>query len=441
MTVIYDIEVASNFFSATCYVRETDEWFTFECSYRKNEISQFIEFLKKVKFLVGFNSIEYDDIIIKHILNNEQSIGLFTNLEITESIFNLSKLIISNDYESYKQLKYQKTPFVQIDLIKFWSKLIVQSKHISLKAVAIFLKHENIIELPYDPELPLPEKEFDSVLHYNKNDVIITNKLYDKMKAKIVSRFTARTIYKNAISIDDVNLGLLMLKKKYCDKVGIRDFLKFKPDPSTKLHQLYGRDILPDFIHFNLPEFKKVHEKWLNTKCDGSFSESIVLPKYGIAITLGSGGAHTKNKSELVKPKDGFKYVTSDINSLYPNIDIFSKNYPNHLKPEFTTTKQDILKERISAKKVVKKYEKVEPVTKEEVFECTNAQRVDSENKLILNGTIGMYKSEYAWLYDPLCNLKICLIGQMFMLMITEACFKNGWQVDEINTKPKSLVL
>jgi hypothetical protein len=172
---IYDIEVYPNLFCVTFWDNLANEKKIFEVSYRKNEVLELYSFLKNNtnKYLVGYNSINYDDKVLKRFINvvSVSSIkGYYPNINI--NLFEYSKSIING---TCTDSNYTKQDWNSIDL------LLIHRFHklgIGLKQVGVTLKCPKIQDLPYAYDKELTEDEIDNVIAYNANDVFITYKLY-----------------------------------------------------------------------------------------------------------------------------------------------------------------------------------------------------------------------------------------------------------------------
>ena len=89
--------------------------------------------------------------------------------------------------------------------------------------------------------------------------------------------------------------------------------------------------------------------------------------------------------------------------------------YPEHLGSEFITVYQDIVRERVNAKKSGDK---------------AKAQAL----KIPINATFGKFSDRYSRFYSPFLSPKITVTGQLSLLMLIEKLEENGIKVISANT-------
>jgi hypothetical protein len=119
----------------------------------------------------------------------------------------------------------------------------------------------------------------------------------------------------------------------------------------------------------------------------------------GYRIDFGVGGVHASLTEKIVSAGKTYMVRDADVSSMYPNIAISNKIYPEHLGEQFCVIYQDMYEQR-------KSYAKNTP---------ENAML-----KLALNGTYGKSNDKYSVFYDPKFTMSITINGQLSLLMLAD---------------------
>lgn len=392
-----------------------------EISSRKNDILDIIKlYSNKNIIFVGFNSIHYDDPIISYIIINQQELINLPVWEVTKRLKEFSDFIISNQTKTASWSKYKYANlFSHLDLLTmmFASKL-----RVGLKELQVTMEYPNVREYEGDFNSYLPESEFDNVIEYNKNDILSTKELMLRLEKDIKLRESVDdTFGVNVLNMDGVNLGVEIIKNNYLKETG-KQWEDIK-DLRSPCHELDLKDVIFDFIHFETPEFQKLHKRILSTHLnldqeklkDTKDRWKITVYVDDLEITYSLGGIHTKNKPAIYKSDDEWLIIDSDCASMYPSAIINFGLYPQHLGPEFLDTYKRIKADRIKAKREGNKV-------------------INQTYKLALNGISGMLQSEYSWCYDPKTVLRLRLNCQLMLLMLTERLLKCDCKIGQLNT-------
>lgn len=418
---IHDIESFPNFFSDAVINANSGNIKVLEISSRKNDILNIIKlYSNKNIIFVGFNSIHYDDPIISYIIINQQELINLPVWEVTKRLKEFSDFIILNQTKTASWSKYKYANlFSHLDLLTmmFASKL-----RVGLKELQVTMEYPNVREYEGDFNSYLPESEFDNVIEYNKNDILSTKELMLRLEKDIKLRESVDdTFGVNVLNMDGVNLGVEIIKNNYLKDTGKRwEDIK---DLRSPCHELDLKDVIFDFIHFETPEFQKLHKYILSTHLnldqeklkDTKDRWKITVYVDDLEITYSLGGIHTKNKPAIYKSDDEWVIIDSDCASMYPSAIINFGLYPQHLGPEFLDTYKRIKADRIKAKREGNKV-------------------INQTYKLALNGISGMLQSEYSWCYDPKTVLRLRLNCQLMLLMLTERLLKCNCKIGQLNT-------
>ena len=413
--ILYDIEVYTNYFCVGIENYVTKQKTFFEISEEQNQIKEIYDYLNNYKgFLIGFNSIHYDNIVSKYIVQNYHKLKYLNYIDICVQLKYLSDKIINDGYDDeIKQLKYGKVKWIDIDLFLYWSKMLRISKKISLKSLGIQLGYPVVQELPYTPSSILKIEDLPKLREYNQiHDLGILRLLTENMEDEIKLRGNIVNDYKlSCWSWDAPKIASEALLQDYCritgkDKKSVRDQRFEKPT-------LYLNECLKGFEPgFKLPIFQNLWTEILNSK--NSFSKELVvnINNTSIKLSYGVGGLHSVNSNEEYVSDSDYQVITSDVASLYPNLII---NYNCIRYPEVLQRYLEVKDERIEAKHAKNKAK-------------------DSFLKLILNSTSGLLDNQHSWLYFPEGAMRLRLIGQLILTKCIEQCIINKWQVVSANT-------
>jgi len=396
MKLIFDIETLPCFFSVVFISYTDDKKFVYEISDRKNDLLEIKNLLKQTKYLIGFNNLHFDNIILNYIIQN--------NIIDNEEIYKISQIVINqdnnyDDFSLYKKYQYFKN-IESVDLFLYWSKMLRISKKLSLKSFAVNLDEE-VLEMPiHHTTKKLTNEQKNLILHYNENDVKITKKLALKLRNEINLRIAIKKDFNlSCISWDGAKIASEMLLKEYCKstKSEINNVRKKRYDKPSYIKL---GDIIP-FIDFKHPQLKKIYNKIQNSY--NAFSEEFIFKNFDesfIKISMGIGGIHSMNKNQLFIPNKNQILYTADIASMYPNNLINYHLLEDSLLDVYKKVKED----RIRAKKEKNK-------TKDLFF------------KLILNSTSGLIDSPHSWMYSPKNALTLRITGQLQLLKLLEMLY------------------
>lgn len=134
----------------------------------------------------------------------------------------------------------------------------------------------------------------------------------------------------------------------------------------------------------------------------------------GFRFDFGTGGIHGSIESAIVTADDKYVIIDADVSSMYPNIAIANRVYPEHLSEKFCDIYQDVYEQR-------KSYPK---------GSAENAML-----KLALNGVYGDSNNQYSPFYDPQYTMTITINGQLSLCLLAEKLMNiDGLQLIQVNT-------
>lgn len=434
LVLVYDIEVFQNIFHCTVKNTETNELFLFEISERKNQLSELVKFFKHFDnqvgswnqsyttdyqfdtdvIFAGYNNIHYDNPIINYIIDYYDRMIEKPYWEICQSIFNLSKVILSSkdgDEDAWKKWKYQQW-FESFDILTM---LYSTQLRVGLKEMQVTMQYPNVQEFVYDWSSSLKKELFDEMIQYNINDVESTSELLQRCKKDIDLRIAIEDEYGvRVLSKDGVNIGMKIITQKYLEKTGLT--WKQIKDLRSPMNLIPLKDVILPFVKYESPILKNMLEE---------MKKQIVPPgrkgyeyKFifdNLRYSVGVGGIHSVNNPEIIIPKEDEMLIDIDVASLYPSMLIQYKFYPKHLGPEFLEVYSQIREERLEAKR--------------------NGNKVKNETlKLALNGLSGNLQNEHNFCYSPFAVMQIRINGQLLLLMLAESLVKLDCRIVQANT-------
>lgn len=484
---VYDIETYPNIFTLCAVYANGNGIRVFEISDRKNEVNELLEFLRKVKInnhrLIGFNNLGFDYPVIHKLLKkSEFAKKNKTNLIISaKEIFDWAQEVIaSNRGDGFgSAVKSSDVLIPQVDLYKL-NHYDNKAKRTSLKLLEFNMRSNNIEDLPFPVGMKLSDEQKDTLIEYNKHDVMETLKFYQLCHDAIQLRkdLTERFGF-DCTNMNDAKIGSEYFVTRL-EKAMPQSCYKQTPHKritnQTKRSEIIVKDILFDYLSFDKLEFKAVHE-WFkgqvitetkgvfsdllekdvgdvakysrmvtkrqklndpvnkaNKKYTPSFSEIQLLkrgnptgwveerelksPKgaksyywcwneieamnvvvKGLEYVFGTGGIHASVENSIFRSDDEFLIIDADVSSMYPNIAIANRVYPEHLSEKFCDIYENVYHER-------KKYAK--------------GSAENAALKLALNATYGNSNNEFSPFYDPQYTMTITINGQLSLCMLTE---------------------
>ena len=183
--VIYDIETYPNIFTFYALHTITRQEWLFEISSRKNEIKFLLLFLQKMRDMncrmVGFNNLNFDYPVVHYLYKNSEYITV-------SMIYEKAMSIINNYDDKFGHLIYEDSHLVkQIDLFKIhhFDNL---ARSTSLKVLEFNMRSHSVEGLPFKVGYDLNYDQMDTLIKYNRHDILETLKFYHLSEEKIKFR-------------------------------------------------------------------------------------------------------------------------------------------------------------------------------------------------------------------------------------------------------------
>jgi hypothetical protein len=422
---LYDIECYYNFFCVGIKDFITKEITFYEISEERNDIHKIYNWFKNYNgFLISFNGIHYDNMIIKYLLDNYKIYKDRDFLDITNDLKLFSNKVIEGDFdEQIKYYKYFKVNWIDIDLFLYWSKSLRLSKQLSLKSLGIQLGYHTVQELPFKPDYILLKEDLPKLRYYNyTHDLGILNLLTSKMEEDIKLRAYIKEEYSlSCWSMDAPKIASEYLLEYYCSKTynGTIPYWQYKKKIRDNRYEpkpwIIG-DYLPQ-VNFKTKFFQDIYNQIKLSSSNKPYSALIPFNQqsgHALMLSISQGGIHSENDNQIYKETETHYLIDADIAGLYPTL--FRKY--KFLRKELHLILEkyvDMIDDRIVAKRAGDK--------KKDIF-----------LKLCNNAFSGLVDSSVTWLYSPEHILALRIFGQMIQLRFMEELNFHGIDILFTNT-------
>jgi hypothetical protein len=406
-----------------------------------NNLFEFVSFINKRQYIITFNGLDYDDIIIKLIISKIQYWK--TNKQILRDIYEISqravrsgKYEIKDDLVNY--LKWSKSNFLSVDIQKVFGLNKIKK---SLKQTLINVKWFNIEDYSMPkicdkdshfykdipPELyntiPLWERYIikdyiPGFIKYCTNDVLGTCEIVRVKLDAVGLRINSSIKYQvNLLSSSESNMADRIFAKLYCDLSGIpmEEYLKGR----TYWKYINVKDCISNIITFKTEPYKKLFKELKELTITQTKKEvDLAFKDKGTTYSIKSGGLHSEDKPKVYKENDEFIYRDADVTSFYPFIVINNKFHPKHLNRDiFINTTSRIVYDRVNAKKEKDKI------------------TADTLKIVINSGVFGKMGYEFSPVFDRKAMVSVTFTGQLALLMLIEDInLEDGLTVISANT-------
>ena len=404
-TLVVDTESYNNYFLIAFKNIKTNKILTLELpdDFNARKLAWIIHNYKTV----GFNSINYDLLMIWYSYANQDTLSLqqLSNDIIYRNVRKKELL------DKYKFIIY---PTNHIDLIE------VCPLKGSLKLYTARLHTKRVQDLPFSVDSDLTPEQMPIVKDYCVNDLDDTHELFDFLKERIDLRQSMTIEYGEDLrSKSDAQIAEKVISKEIQKLTG-----KYPKRPIISTGTQYNY-IIPEYINYKLPQLQKMLESVRNTKFEIIEPYGVGLPKelsnLSIQINkgiyrMGIGGLHSYEKNVAYRATDDLSIIDRDVASYYPSIILNQKLYPDHMGISFLEVYKSLVKRRLQAKK-------------------SGNKTVDKGLKVTINGTSGKLNSMWSVLYAPNLFLQVVLTGQLSLLMLIEKLeIETGIEVISANT-------
>ena len=399
--VVHDTECYPNIWTYGDINPITGQRMLFEISERVNQIDQFRDYIRHLKFhkfrMVGYNSIGYDYPIIHAIMTD-------MSIQCAADIFVVSKRIIDTQWNDRFKNRIPQYQWIvqQIDLFMVHH-FDNQAKSTSLKMLEFVMRLTNISDLPFKPETVLTFDEMQVLIDYQDDDIDATAAFFTESIPALEFRHTLSEQHgKDFMNMNDGKIGETYFIMGL-EKAGVKTHDGREKRQTWRDHIDLGEVIFP-YVKFENPEFNRVLNEIRGTRIyETKGSQKWTATIDGFDYDLGLGGIHGSIEGQIVHSDDEYVVTDLDFASWYPHLSFKNNVYPEHLSPEFCKIYQGLYLER-------KKHAK--------------GTLLNGLYKLSLNVPYGQSNSVYSCFYDPKFTMTITINGQLILCMLAEQLLK-----------------
>jgi hypothetical protein len=417
--VVYDLETFPNCFTMNVSGLYSDLDMTFEISkpidgqgrdHREQLLQWFYYWEAMNTPMIGFNSVAFDYSVLHFIYDNPYA--------SVEDIYDHAMSLINASFggNRFASQIFPSDRFApQIDLFKLHH-FDNPAKRTSLKALEVNMRSETVSETSVPFGTMVTRDQIDRcVVPYNKDDTRETKKfaLYsmDAIKFRVG---LSDTIKGDVLNFPDTKIGAKILEQRLGDDLCYsREFGARQPRQSIR-DRIRLADIIFPYVQFRNAEFNRILD-WMRGQVLSAdeLTESTIVTKGvfkgvsahvgGIDFVFGTGGIHGSVESQRFQADAEWGIFDIDVASLYPNIAIVNRLYPEHLGERF-----------------VEEYAKL-PLERKEWQEKKGKKCAEANSmKLASNGTYGNSNNKYSVFYDPRFTMAITINGQLLLCMLAE---------------------
>ena len=362
--------------------------------------------------MVGFNNVGFDYPVLHTLLQ----MGKATPQVLYDKAMSI---IHAQDSNRFASIVYPSDRYIeQIDLFRIHH-FDNKARSTSLKALEFNMRMDNISDLPFPVGSILTRDQVPVLLDYNAHDATATKRFYHQSIEQIEFRAALSKKHgRDFMNHSDVKIGKEIFQMEL-EKAGVQCY-KYGPNGrepiQTKRPVIRLAECIPDFIHFENPEFQRVHQylkQQVITETKGVFSD-LTTHVGGLDFVFGTGGIHASVENQVFEASEDWMILDVDVTSLYPSIAIEQGYYPEHLGKQFISTYRTLRTQRIGYAKGT----------------AENAML-----KLALNGVYGASNDQFSVFFDPLFTMKVTLSGQMMLCMLAEKLLTvGGLKIIQANT-------
>lgn len=294
---VYDIESYPNIFTLAIMNALTMEYKIFEISDRYDQRQEMFAYLRNLSvnkdYMVGFNNFGFDYPVLHYILKNKQC----TSLDIFRKVEQLIGTDFNVRWKNHVKIEDQLIAQIDLYMINHFDNM---AKATSLKALEIFMRMDDVQELPFEVGSILDDEQKDILKKYNLHDIRATWMFLVKNIEAINFRFSLNDPKK--INANDVKLGGYKFEEalEAAQKGICYDYSSgYRKVRQTERDSIAISECIFEYINFDRKEFKAIKD-WMAgrviTETKGVFSDILESDLGEVAKY-----AELKTKRQLLK--------------------------------------------------------------------------------------------------------------------------------------------
>lgn len=267
-----------------------------------------------------------------------------------------------------------------------------------------------IVDLPFDPDLPITDDRLGEVINYLEHDLIATERLRDAVEKDVQARRILEALF-------DVPGLTKKTPANVAASIIVSEYLRENPDLTDTDIKFQARQMRNCEFDFYVPQWVRdgiqgtVAQK-IADQIDGTVfaikdgvrqSPSREWPSVirlsdddGLDLAFGLGGLHSKDEA------CNYSGVSFDVASLYPHIIMHPGCAPGHLdEKQFHNIYGRLIERRMQAKR-------------------SGDKATSDALKLVLNSCFGAFNFSFSTLYSPEAFISITVSGQLCLLALAD---------------------
>lgn len=427
---VYDLEVFPDFFLATFKHEGEIKRFSI-CDVEGSCDTLFDLGLRPVRMMVewmmnpdtrvvlaGFNSFEYDDVILRYVIKNPAC--------SPADIFKLSKMIIEEEHNQVVfKIKYSPTPWeYSIDLFQLLNKKGSLKEWMCREAAPVVMESS----ASFLANLPLSEME--PVTRYCLNDVKGTEDLLIKRWHLVTIRDKLNDIYDLGNSIyrmSEAGIAQHVFMTLHEQRTGqysskVRSSAQASSD--NKAREWPMSQIISKRVQFTTPPYMLLLDSLMASTVTGNptgttwtLAEEFKKPiQLGAKqYQLGTGGIHSIDGPGVFIADEDHLICDLDVTSYYPSIIIEEGLFPKHMGKSFCKDMTALRDTRVEAKR-------------KKDMKTADALRI------VINSAFGKLNDMHSPLRSIPDALRVTVNGQLMLLMAIERLELEGAEILSSNT-------
>ncbi|MCS4536762.1 hypothetical protein NXS15_01275 [Mycoplasma sp. CSL7475-4] len=376
---LYDIEVFRKFWCVVFINAKTYETKIFKSTQRL-ALSQFVQFKLKGAFVGGYNSVNYDNYVLREIL------GGYSGVEITNWIINQRQ----KPWEFSTMKTNPKLPFFSFDLMQ-----MLGIGRVSLKKYRGFLGL-SIVEspVPFTYEGELSDEQIDGVINYCVSDVKSTLYLFIKFVDQFIIK--SQMIVDNGLNSNMLSKTMAQITAKIfeANSLLVPRYKQYDYKAPENVKMLYEK-ALPQFNWL----IQKLESMTFYTEFDtANYQRNQVnfnIEHKGLIYSFKSGGLHAA-KNIIIDTDSNI--VNKDIVNNYPHL-IGLYNFGSRASHNMSERIMDFIAQRKQAKK------------------AKDTIRSNYLKELVVR-SFGAMEYKFNELWDPRQRMAVCLTGELIMFFL-----------------------
>lgn len=400
---VYDCEVFPNLFVLVSKSLADGKVNKFVIGDNQDDFNEIRSWLKTKPVLCGFNSLQFDGIIVELIWRSSKKVTAKEIYDFIEDFW--AKRKEDHWYAPYKEWDMS---FTHLDLFAV-NHFSNANKMTSLKWLEFTMRLPRMTDMPIPAGSVIPASSILKIVSYCLEDVKATEAFYTRCLSMIELRKELAEIYQNPriLNMSNSSIGEFIIK----DSLKKEGLTEKQIKATIPRETIAVADCILDYIAFQSPEYTAVLDVFKSIVLDnvqetglkGVHEQEVILN--GTTYKFAVGGIHGLYKPGIYVSDEENVILSWDASSFYPWLSIANEFYPEHLGKTFCRVYENIYNER------------------------TKYAKNTSRNKAYKESLVCIYgksNSKFSGLYDPTYTIKTVVNGQLSLLMLIEELSKLG---------------